>query len=332
MNQYPHKYYIFIPANKCSGGPEALHQLVYYMRKIGLDAYAVYYEYSGFVCAKPITRYEQYGVTAVVYSDIEDKIENYIIAPENAPWCLNGFKKAKKCIWWLGVKASQLHEAGLFYRMIYWKRRLLGQSILEARNMLFNPEKCLHLCGSKFAFEYVKQKFPKSVVEYLVEPISLDFLMINNIFMYGEKEDIVLYNPSKPSKIMEALLERKRFNYIPLKGFLPEKLAEYYKKAKLYVDFGEFGGPERMPKEAVYFGCNILVANHNAANNDFDVAIPNKYKVDDCETVEQVEIRIEEMLLHYKDQTNDFLLFKAKVDGLEENFIKQLKKIFYLDE
>ena len=43
MNACNKKYYIFTPAATCSGGPEALHQLAYYMRGVGMEAYTVYY-------------------------------------------------------------------------------------------------------------------------------------------------------------------------------------------------------------------------------------------------------------------------------------------------
>lgn len=322
------KYYVFIPAHICSGGPEALHQLVYYMRQLGKNAYAVYYTYSGFVNADPVDRYAQYEVPKVVYKDIEDEEDNFIIAPENAPWCLNGFYKAKKCIWWLGLVASELREGNVLYKMVYLKRKLLGQSINNARKVLFNPRTCWHFCGSKYAYMYVSRKFLDSRVEYLVEPISLDFLRIGNANLPPNRADIVLYNPAKPSTIMKALLERGHFDFVPLKGYTPLGLAELYKQAKLYVDFGEFGGPERMPKEAVYFGCNILVANHNAASNDFDVAIPQKYKVDDSETLEQIEVRIAHMLSNFERIQPDFLCFRTKVEGLETNFINQLDRLF----
>ena len=322
------KYYIFTPADYCSGGPEALHQLSYYMRKCGLDAYTVYYEYTGFREAQTAERYKQYEVVVARYEDVEDVKDYCVIAPENAPWCLNGFKKAQKCIWWLSVAYNQLKEGEWVEKAVYQKRRILGQSVGNYRNMAFNPKDCWHLCGSKYAFEYVRLRFPQSYVEYLVEPISLDFLRMGNSDLPKERKDIVLYNPAKPSERMSQLLKRGKFNYVPLKGFTPVGLAEMYKKAKLYVDFGEFGGPERMPKEAVFFGCNILVANHNAAANDFDVAIPQKYKVEDDATVEQIESRIADMLEHYDIQHVDFLLFKTKVENLEENFYKHIKNVF----
>ena len=322
------KIYIFTPAKVRSGGPEALHQLAYYLHQLGVEAYTVYFIYSGFPKANPIERYKQYEVEVLPYDKIEDKEGNYIIAPESAPWCLNGFKKAKKCIWWLSVAYHDVREGTAKERLVYIKRKALGQNVDNYRNVDYNLRNCLHLCGSKYAFEEVGKMFPRSSVKYMVEPISLDFLNTGNASLPTEREDVVLYNPSKPSTVMNELLKRGRYNYVPLKGFTPEGLAERYKNAKLYIDFGLFGGPERMPKEAVFFGCNILVANHNAAANDFDVAIPQKYKVDDGETVEQVESRIADMLEHYEAQHSDFLLFKEKVEHLEENYLNQLKELF----
>lgn len=324
----PPKYYIFTPAAFCTGGPEALHQLAYYMRQLGMEAFTVYYTYSGFPKAQTIDRYKQYGVTVVAYDEIEDKVGNYVIAPENAPWCLNGFKKAQKCIWWLSLHANEVKKGSLKERAGLMKRRLLREDLSHYRHIDFNPDNCWHLCASKHTYLYVSKMYKQSRVDYLVEPISLDFLRMGNADLPVEREDVVLYNPSKPSAIMTELLERGRFNYVPLKGYTPDGLAERYKKSKLYVDFGHFGGPERMPKEAVYFGCNILVANHNAASNDFDVAIPQQYKVDDGTSSGQVEAQLEDMLSKYELQNPDFKPFKNKVEHLEENFMNQLRDLF----
>ena len=328
MEHHNKRFYIFTPADVCSGGPEALHQLAYYMRKLGMEAYTVYYTYLGFPEAQTIERYKQYEVEVVTFDEIEDEDGNYVIAPENAPWCLNSFKKAQKCIWWLSLHANEVTKGSFCDRVGLMKHRLLQKDMSYYRHVDFNPVKCWHLCGSKHTYLYVREQYKKSKVDYLVEPISLDFLKKGNADLLLERNGMVLYNPAKPSNIMKELLERGKFKYVPLKGFTPDGLAEMYKKAKLYVDFGEFGGPERMPKEAVYFGCNILVANHNAAANDFDVAIPQKYKVDDNETAEQIEKRIDDMLVDYEVQNVDFLPFKQKVEGLESNFMSQLENIF----
>lgn len=323
------KYYIFAPANTCSGGPEALHQLAYYMRLCNLDAYVVYYA-DGFVDANPIERYLQYEPHVVSFHNVEDKKENFFIAPENTPWCLNSIHKAQKVILWLSVAYHQIIYPSCYQRMSYLKRRILNQTLENARVVLYNDAKCMHLCGSKHAYEYVIQKYPNSIVRYLVEPISKDFLDMGNGAVCGseKRKNIVLYNPSKPSKRMTELLNRGRFDYIPLRGYTPCELAQKYRESKLYVDFGEFGGPERIPKEAVYFGCNILVANHNAASNDFDVAIPDQYKIDDSESVEVLEQYIADMLDNYEIHCPFFDAFRKKIEALENNYMQQIKDIF----
>ncbi len=322
------KYYIFTPSNNCSGGPEALHQLAYYMRKSGLEAYIVYYSSIGFVRSKTIDRYLQYEPYVIHFTDIVDVSTNVCIAPENAPWCLNNIRNAKRYIMWLGVGVNEILYPNLLQKIVYMKRKLCKQSVENARFLLFDDHKCIHLCGSKYAYEYVSEKYPKSIVKYLVEPISMDFYKIGNNVLNTIRKDIVLYNPSKPSEKMTQLLDRRMFNYVPLRGYTPIELVEKFKEAKLYIDLGRFDGPERMPKETVYFGCNILVANHNAAANDFDVAIPQEYKVDDSESTEQIEEKIADMLENYKLHNPNFDFFRKKVEMLEETYLAQIKDIF----
>lgn len=320
--------YIFSPAKKCTGGPEALHQLAYYLRMVGLNSYIVYYDNSGFVESLPIDRYVQYEPYIVSYADIEDSDRNVCVAPENAPWCLNGLYRARKCIIWLSKHYNEITYPSIWEKIIYLKRRLFYESVENARFILYNDAKCLHLCGSKYAYEYVSYQYSNSKVKYLVEPISKDFYDISNKTKNKYRRDIVLYNPAKPSDMMTQLLERARFEYVPLRGYTPKELAQKYQEAKLYIDLGEFGGPERIPKEAVYFGCNILVASHNAAANDFDVAIPQEYKIDDNESAEQIEARITEMLENYELHYPNFESFRIKIEKLEETYLQQIKEIF----
>ena len=65
----------------------------------------------------------------------------------------------------------------------------------------------------------------------------------------------------------------------------------------------------------------------NAAANDFDVAIPEKYKLTEP-SAEEAERVIGEMLEKYEEQFSDFDSFRRKVDLLEENFEDQIKILF----
>ncbi len=134
------------------------------------------------------------------------------------------------------------------------------------------------------------------------------------------------------SKRMEIILKRNSFDFVPLKGLSSKQLIEKYRSSKLYVDFGAFPGPERIPKETVYNGMVILVTKNNASVNDFDIAIPEKYKLLPKLSVKKVEEQMKYMLDNYDSIVDDFAAFREKIDNLENNFIAQIRNIFKFEE
>ncbi|MGC3978999.1 MAG: hypothetical protein QM751_12725 [Paludibacteraceae bacterium] len=71
MSEESQIIYILCVANLRSGGPEALHQLCYYMRRVGLDAYMVYYNTTDGIEPMPPV-YSIYKVKNKLFSEIED--------------------------------------------------------------------------------------------------------------------------------------------------------------------------------------------------------------------------------------------------------------------
>ena len=326
--------YIFCQANLKTGGPEALHQLRYYMEIIGLNAYIVYTSVNEKISPTP-DRYLKYFTEKkgiVKLEEIEDIEENCIIVSESQTSQLRKFKYTQKVIWWLSVINR---DTNYYDRVFNLKTRLKRFYLCHAFwNSYIRPyprNKAINLCASKFAYEYVTKKL-KIPAFYMIEPISKEFLelgMVNE--NYNNRENSVAYNPSKPSKIMNKLLNRKDINFIPIKNMTPEQISQLFRKVKLYIDFGNFPGPERLPKEAVYNGANILVGYRNAAINDFDVAIPEKYKIKDYNNEELVVKQIKEMLNEYNKQYNDFDKFRMQIYNLESNFILSIKTIFNIN-
>jgi len=318
--------YIFCPANIATGGTEALHQLRYYMEKIKLDAYLVYINVMKGINPMP-DRYIIYDPKVKSLEEIEDVESNIVIAPESWSILLNNFNKSKKCIWWLSVDFYDNLPQKRIRKLKNFVKILLRMKEKEIDRFKFTIHNCINLCGSKYAYDFLKKQRVKGI-KYLVEPISKEFLEYKNTDNI-ERNNIILYNPAKPSDIMDRLLECNEFEFMPLKGFNPFQLIDIYRNAKLYIDFGNFGGPERIPKEAVFFGCTILVGNRNAAKNNFDVAILNKYKIKKYYDIDLVKNKIKFMLDNYETNINDFEFFSNKIKNLETNFIKQIVNIFY---
>lgn len=326
------KIYIYCEANMMSGGPEALHQLRWYLERNGYNAYLVY---TGVQLGKNPTpsRYAKYVIdetNIVDINDIEDSSDNCVIASESQTARLWETRYTKKIIWWLSVINRDTNFMdNVFSLKTRVKRLLLCCSFWHPSVRPFARSRAVNLCASKFAYEFVTNRLHLPA-DYLVEPLSKEFLDIGMYYDKGTcRLNKVAYNPSKPSAVMNKLLRKNDFEFIPIKGMTPQQIADVFRNVKLYVDFGNFPGPERMPKEAVYNGANILVGYRNAAKNDFDIAIPDLYKIRNYNDVEYVTLRIQEMLNNYQNHFHDFDNFRRKIDNLEYEFEYSLNKIFY---
>ena len=130
---------------------------------------------------------------------------------------------------------------------------------------------------------------------------------------------------------MDKLLTRSELKFVPIKGLDIDQMIELFRNSKIYIDFGFFGGPERLPKETVIFDCLVLVRNRNAAKNNFDVAIPQEYKIDNTDDIDQIVFKLKYMLENYNELVSDFESFKNKVLLLEDNFKKQIHEIFQIN-
>lgn len=323
--------YVFCPSGAVSGGPEALHQLCYYLVKGGYNAKMVYM--GGGTIPE---RYKEYQPQIIEEKRIQDNIHNIVIMPETFTRLLWNFKHCRKVVWWL----SYDYYDGFTKKTIktYLKnfvKRCLNLFLVSKKYILNAPApkqlgNFYHLCGSKYVYLKLKKNPQINNLEMFVEPISLDFLRIGMAkdFTSANRTDIIPYNPAKPSDIMKRLLKRSDLQFIPIKGMNPRQIAELFRKTKLYIDFGPFPGPERIPKESVYNGTCLLVGKRNAAENDFDVAIPEEYKIEDYNNEELVVNKIKDILKNYDLRIKDFDFFREKIQKLEENFIDQIQSIF----
>ncbi|WP_150384042.1 hypothetical protein [Bifidobacterium rousetti] len=328
--------YILCPAGRTTGGTEALHQLRYYLESIGKDAYLSYYdEDERFVDCEPPERYAEYLPTEgkiVNGNAIADDPENSVVAPEFSTGMLAAYRNARRIVWWLSV---HYYDGGpLMSRLAvrHWLKRSLSNPTDLFRFRKYHhplrPDAAEHLCASQYAYEYVTESL-RMPARRLVEPISKPFLEIG---MERERsprrKDMVAYNPAKPSKVMRELLARNEFDYVPITGMTPEQIVGVLREVKLYVDFGEFPGPERIPKEAAYNGAAVLVIRRNAACNPFDVNIPERYKLPVDTSLDEISRTIRVMLDDYAAIYPDYDVFRTQIDGLERRFVETLREVW----
>ncbi len=330
--------YILCPEKKVTGGTEALHQLRYYLELVGFNSYIVYYDSinkNKYVNSDVPERYLQYFIEKknVIHGDlIEDRNDVCVVAPEFSTSMLWKYPNVEKVIWWLSVR---YYDGGKFMKYLAF-RHWVKETLKKPSNMwkyknLSNPydvTDAIHCCASQYAYEYVTTKLKQKAYK-LIEPISKDFLDIGpEVSMRSNRNNQIAYNPAKPSKIMEELLQTGEFEFVPIRGMLPVEIAQTMRNVKLYVDFGEFPGPERIPKEAVYNGAEIIVGKRNAACNSFDINIPDSYKIEDYTNLKLVSSKIRQMLENYEKYYQDFEVFRNQICNLAKNFIESINYIW----
>ncbi len=329
--------FILAPANSASGGQEALHQLGYYLNKGGYTAKMAYYLYDASNSSPTAEKYEKYSVPFCLYDEIVDESQNVLICPEIATSFLQDFQNMQKTIWWLSVyfyRAGFRHSSLLKMIPNLLRGRISKiKEIRAGRKRMFNfdQDNVTHFTASEYAFTYVKSRGGNP--QRLIEPLGMDFLL--NFSKHDDfelnaanREKRVLYNPIKASSMMNVL--QKKFPHIPfepLQGYTPEGLIEIMKTSRLYVDFGKFPGPERLPKEAAICGCCIITGTRGASAFYEDVRISDEYKMKN-ESPKDVAGFIEEVLENYDQHISSFEEYRSMVKELEERFITQIKELF----
>ena len=105
----------------------------------------------------------------------------------------------------------------------------------------------------------------------------------------------------------------------PIQDMTPDQITEVMSRSKIYIDFGNFPGPERIPREAVTMGCNIITSKNGAAANEIDVPIPEKLKFEDKEeNIPQIIKLLQDMLMNYDIYYHYYDKYREKVVGQVE--------------
>lgn len=335
------KIYVICPYGLVTGGPDALHQMVYYLNNNGFYAEIVYSDIKSHKYEIPSV-YKRYINEYKTLNEIEDCKENSIVVPETETHILDYYTNMKKYIWWLSVN-NDLDYSGAknkikkIIKKLRFKNLKKFYKINTLKNVLKHKkydfslgDSVEHLCASYYAYDYVLMNIKnKGKVHLCIEPISKIFLEKSK-FVTNNKENIILYNPRKNYEFTKKIIKKApNYKFIELNGLTQEELIELYQKAKVYIDFGTFPGAERIPKEAVINGCCIITGRYGASAFYEDVPINSEYKIEAKEeNINKIIIEIKDLFDNYDERIKDFAEYRKTVLDLEDNFVKQIKGVF----
>jgi len=322
--------YIACPAYVGSGGPEALHQLLYKLRtKFQVKAYIFYFDYNFDLDKSPVNQlFSNYVNEYWVTSIIEDK-SSVLLIPEGYPELFRKYFKIKKIVWWLSVDNFFKIEKKTNPFNFFFKTHSIFNQIKLFISILYRNKIAFHFTQSYYAYNFLS-KFGIRNVFYLSDYISPYF--IDKCLIQELKKDIVLFNPAKGYDFTKKLIEfDKKISWFPLSNLKLSELQSLMKTAKMYVDFGSHPGKDRIPREAVLCGCVIFTSKNGSAKNIFDIPISDNYKFNSKKSnIESIIENINSVLQNYDSHKNNFEYYKNIIVKQEELFEKEITNLISL--
>ena len=315
----PIQIYIFSFGFYTTGGVELLHQLAFELNKYSVVNAQLYYFEKPDRLPQPLQ--------PQIYTDryhtkyVNEKLINppVVIFPETLAYAANAkdFKDSLKIIYWESVD-NYYHD-----------------NVPEHLKDVF-PIDCLHLTQSYYATDHVTNKLhvPKTNILSCTDYLSEEFFSTPSTTK--ERQNVVTYNPRKLRgknntpfvQRLFASLEDENIITFPLEHYSTKDLIKLLDNSKLYMDFGNHPGKDRIPREAAIRGSCVMTGLTGAARFNQDIYIPGKYKIADTEeNIPKIIDRIHYIFNNFSICTKDFDLYREKIKREKALFELEVKDL-----
>ena len=325
--------YIYAVEGRKTGGPELLHQLAFVLNSIGVGAKMVYVKNSfpiEIIRADVIDEYTCYCSETEADLSVIDREENLVVVPEILYEALDEIHHATKVAWWLSVDG--------YKDILKDKYGFSDEDLKEISNLDYykfrEREDVFHLAQSHYAIDFLETALgvPQERIDYLSDYTNDSYLQINPEDLQIERKDMVIFNPKKGGWRLKKLIDETKDEilWVPLENLTKEKMRLHMLIAKVYVDFGNHPGKDRIPREAAISGCCVITGRQGAAAYEQDVPIPEKYKVDDLTDIDvpMVKALILDIFENYEERTKDFDNYREMIRGEKEKFVMDVMRLF----
>lgn len=311
--------YCVCPAGSQTGGPEALHQLC---KQINLsDAAQVN---ASMLYVK--TQRRNKNKTAVHVADaIEPRrymsLYHSQVAHESNP--LKDDSSPDKLLIWPEIMVNEMME---YLRTtpnpcqcaIYW----LSVDKFSGNFTEWQNNRIVHLAQSEYARRFVLEHGATNVF-----PLKEYIPRIPKRIPKGKRPIDVIYNPKKGIDFTKAIMERSAsvFNFQAIappkrrrrrkeSKLSPEQVQNLLRQSKVYIDFGDHPGMDRIPREAALAGCVVVTNRAGSARFREDVPIPSQYKVEHFD-VDAIHELLLDIVNNYETHNKQFRRYRVWIRG-----------------
>jgi len=265
------RIFVCCPAGAVTGGPELLHQLVDALRKLGHDAFISYYPFD-----KPALCPQAYRHYDTAQAPVEDAANSLVIVPELGVYLLRKLRRAQGAIWWLSVDNYAGATGSSLMRDWFNLTRRFASGKWQPRAALKGYR---HFVQSHYAALFLAEAGIAS--SHLSDYLGAAHI-VDKSHNPLQRRDLIAYNPRKGMAVTRALIAgNPQFQFQPIENMSAGQVSALLATARIYIDFGNHPGKDRMPREAAMAGCCIITGRRGSAKFDEDIAIDASYKLDE---------------------------------------------------
>lgn len=312
------RIYCVCPAHVKSGGPELMHQLVYNINSFGGDADIAYInsKEAGGWAVPEFADYITGHVTT--FEEIEDIEGNAVVIPEGWPFAVDMIHNSDIYFWWLSVDN---------FKVLYDNEEEIKQGLEKVDKRAY-----MHLAQSEYARQYlVSSGVDGKRIKYLSDYINETYLKKKGKISAGNRVDRVLYNPQKGKEFVCELIKcAPDINWTAIENMTTGQVRKLMESSKVYIDFGNHPGKDRIPREAAMCGCLVITGRKGSAAFSEDVPIPYRFKLDeDEESYQRIIEVIRECLADYDLLINEYADYRKTILSEKDRFVGDVNKVFF---
>lgn len=315
---------ILCPAHTVTGGPELLHQFACELVKNNVKASVLYYPYGEH---KTPDAYSKYNVDIVDFDAVKN-IDCVLIFPEVVTNLVYDFQSREKYIWWLSVDNHfKAYPKGRLEKLKFKVKATLNKK--SAPIPMSKMKYYKHLSQSEYGLQFLRQY---DVLDAFKLTDYLNEVHLSKQVDIKGKENIVAYNPKKGVSFTQAVIQaNSTIQFVPIQDMTAVQVGELLNRSKVYIDFGEHPGKDRIPREAAMARCVVITGMRGSASNSIDLPIDNKFKFDETESsIRAIGALIKDVFVDFDSNISEFEHYIEIIQSEKAEFIQQTKDFIEL--
>jgi hypothetical protein len=180
-----------------------------------------------------------------------------------------------------------------------------------------------NLYQSEYALQFLRNHGILNTA-FLGDYINDDYISASSVKFDRLREDVIVFNPAKGIQQTNMLIKAMpQYKFMPIKNLNRPQVIDLLLSSKIYIDFGNHPGKDRIPREAASLGCVVITNRRGSAMNPVDIPIPDTYKLkDESESfIGEAEILFSSIFKDFEAHLLNFEVYRNIIRCERQNFI-----------